>query len=203
MIQTSLEVPATPDQNFAWLWRAARLEHFRAMQTLEAGDARAAKTHFQAGVEQARRAELLAGDRVEAVFWRATCELEAARQEGTLSVARILGSAQKRLERACAIEEAFHHGGPLRVLGRLIQLKPLILGGNLDRALTFYDRALQVAPNNSTTLLYRADALLRDRQPGQARETLQRVLQVPSEGWIWECERDQKIARQWLVSRFD
>lgn len=188
---------------FDWLWRTARLEHFRAMQAQMSGDNEAARQHFHAGAEHAQKAEYEEGARVEGVFWRVTCELEAARAEGTLAVARILGSAQKRLERACALDEGFHQGGPLRVLGRLIQLKPLILGGNLDRALTFYDRALQVASQNSTTLLYKADALLSDRQPARARETLQTLLQVPGEGWVWECERDQKIAREWLQSRFD
>lgn len=198
-IQTAL----AESETFDWQWRAARLEHFRAMQAEATGQSEAARTHFHAGAGHATGAERAEGARVEGAFWRATCELEAARAEGTFAVARILGGAQKRLERACALDETFHYAGPLRVLGRLVQLKPLILGGNLDRALAFYDRALQIAPHHSTTLLYKADALLRDRQPAVARQTLQALLQAPSRGWVWECERDQNIAREWLVSRFD
>ncbi len=40
-----------------------------------------------------------------------------------------------------------------------MHLKPLLLGGSVDRAIEYYRRALQIAPHNSTTMLYYAEAL--------------------------------------------
>lgn len=61
-----------------------------------------------------------------------------------------------------------HFAGPLRVWGKLMHQKPLLLGGSIDRALDIYRRALQIAPHNSTTLLYYAESLIADqrRPPG-------------------------------------
>ena len=189
--------------NYGWLWRAARLDHFRAMQAHETS-ADEARALFAQGARHAQSAQLLEGDRVEAAFWAATCALEAARLGGKLAAAAALGKAQKQLNRAAQIDETYHFAGPLRVLGRVTHLKPLILGGNLDYALAFFERALQIAPDNSTTLLYYADALIADNQPGKARSTLKQIIAAPPlENWIWESERDRELARVMMAEKLD
>lgn len=190
-------------EDYAWLWRGARLDHFLAMQVQNEnrGEARAL---FAQGAERGHAAEQLEGDRVEAAFWAATCSLEAARLGGTLSAGMALGRAQKQLNRAAQINEAFHYAGPLRVLGRVTHLKPLLLGGNLDRALAFFERALQLFPDNSTTLLYYADALIADNQPAKARRVLKQIIALPAQDdWIWEGERDRELARKMMAEKLD
>ena len=194
--------PGKPD-DYGWLWRAARLSHFNAMFF---GDDNPdlARALFAGGAEQARSAQLLQIDGVEGVFWSATCALEAARLSGKIAAATILGKAQKQLNRAAQINEAYHFAGPLRVLGRVTHLKPLILGGNLDYALAFFERALQIAPDNSTTLLYYADALIADNQPAKARRVLKQIIAAPPlENWIWESERDRELAQKMLTEKLD
>ncbi len=78
-------------------------------------------------------------------------------------------------------------------------MRPLLLGGSLDHALDIYRRALQLAPHNSTTLLYFAEALLSDRQPGEARRVLNRLIEAaPDPDWTWEQTRDKTLARALL-----
>lgn len=191
------------DDNYNWLWRAARLDHFCAMQALETS-ADEARALFTQGAERSHAAAQLEGDRVEAAFWAATCGLEAARLGGKLAAAAALGRAQKQLNRAAQIDETYHFAGPLRVLGRVTHLKPLILGGNLDYAIAFFERALQIAPDNSTTLLYYADALIADNQPGKARRALKQIIAAPAlENWVWESERDRELARQMTAEKLD
>jgi tetratricopeptide (TPR) repeat protein len=197
------EAAQTAD-NFDWQWRMARLAHFAGMQAQEEGDNTSALEQFGIGKTAADLALNEKPRRVEASFWLATCELERARLRGPIALASILNRCQKLLERASAVDETFHFAGPVRVLGRVTQLKPLVLGGSLDRALTFYERALQIAPRNSTSRLYFADALLSDRQPLRAREALGQVIEDSDpHNWAWETARDQKLARAWLGSRFD
>ncbi len=191
------------DDNYGWLWRAARLDHFRAMQALETS-ADEARALFAQGAERSHAAALIEKDRVEAAFWAATCGLEAARLSGKLAAAASLGRAQKQLNRAAQIDETYHFAGPLRVLGRVTHLKPLILGGNLDYAIAFFERALQISPDNSTTLLYYADALIADNQPGPARRALKQIVAAPAlEGWQWESERDRELARVMMAEKLD
>ena len=197
-------VAAQNADNFDWAWRMARLAHFMGMQALEAGDKTEALEQFQIGKTAAEGAHIEKPRSVESSFWLATCELERARLKGPVAVAAILNRAQKLLERAMGADEKFHFAGPLRVLGRLIQLKPLVLGGSLDRAITFYGSALQLFPHHSTTRLYLADALISDRQPKEAREVLRLVSEESdAEDWVWETARDQKLARIWLAERLD
>ncbi len=192
-----------PADSYGWLWRAARLSHFHAMQALD-NDADLARTLFAQGAQQARDAEKLEGDRVEAAFWAATCGLEAARLSGKLAAAASLGKAQKQLNRAAQIDESYHFAGPLRVLGRVTHLKPLVLGGNLDYAIAFFERAIQISPDNSTTLLYYAAALIADNQPAKARRALTKIIRAPAlEGWVWESERDRELARVMTLEKLD
>ena len=193
--------PGKPD-NYGWLWRAARLAHFNAM--IAGDNADLARALFAGGAEQARAAAKIEGDRVEAAFWEATCALEAARLSGKLVAGMALGKAQKQLNRAAQIDEKYHFAGPLRVLGRVTHLKPLVLGGNLDYAIAFFERALQISPDNSTTLLYYADALIADNQPGPARRTLKQIIAAPAlENWVWESERDRELARVMMAEKLD
>lgn len=201
-LQKALLDNLKPD-NYGWLWRAARLDHFRAMQALDT-DAAEARALFNQGAAHSHAAAQLEGDRVEAAFWEATCALEAARLGGKVVAGIALGKAQKQLNRAAQIDETYHFAGPLRVLGRVTHLKPLVLGGNLDYALAFFERALQIAPDNSTTLLYYADALIADNQPAKARSTLKQIIAAPAlENWVWESERDRELARVMMVEKLD
>ena len=194
--------PGKPD-DYGWLWRAARLAHFHGMQALD-NNLDLARALFAGGAQSARSAQALQIDGVEAAFWAPTCALEAARLSGKIAAAAILGKAQKQLNRAAQINEAYHFAGPLRVLGRVTHLKPLILGGNLDYALAFFERALQIAPDNSTTLLYYADALIADNQPSQARRVLKQIIAAPPlENWIWESERDRELAQKMMMEKLD
>ena len=191
------------DDNYGWLWRAARLDHFRAMQALDT-DTSEARALFHQGAQRSHAAAQLEIDKVEAAFWEATCALEAARLGGKLSAGMALGRAQKQLNRAAQIDERYHFAGPLRVLGRVTHLKPLVLGGNLDYALAFFERALQISPDNSTTLLYYADALIADNQPAKARRTLTKIIQAPAlANWVWESERDRELARVMTAEKLD
>jgi tetratricopeptide (TPR) repeat protein len=191
----------TSKSDMEWLWRLAKVKHFQFMQERE-NNPKNAQIYITTAKKAAIAALKIDGDRIENVFWGATCELEEANLHGKVATFGVLGRAQRALDRACVIDESYHFGGPPRVLGRLIQLKPLFLGGNLDRALAFYNRALQIYPRNSTTLLYKADALISDRQPIAARKTLHFLLEESdSSNWKWETTRDKELASKWLNTR--
>ena len=189
-------------------WRWARLSYFRALQEIDARDQNPGKApaanasilrHLQAAEQEGRAAALAQPNRVEGHFWAGVSALEALRLGNKMAAAVGLKAAQSLIEKAAAVDEEFYFAGPLRVQGRIMHLRPLILGGSLDRALEIYGRALQIAPSHSTTLLYTAQALIADRQPARARAMLNQILSDPDDPqWMWEQARDRRLAQQEL-----
>ncbi len=194
-------VPDTSAEEFAWRWRCARLLHFEGMLADEESDASAGQVAslFISGAEHAKRAVEISKHGVEGQFWLGVNALEAGRRKGALAAGAALSSASKNIERAMKISEEYHFAGPVRVWGRIQHLKPLILGGSLDRAHECFRRALQISPDNSTTLLYYAEALWADRQPKPARELCEKIISAPNDpNWIWEQARDRRLAAKLL-----
>ncbi len=160
----------------------------------------AARLHFAAGASEAFEAARLQPNRVEGHFWAGVNSIEASRLAGTIAAARALPQASRHIERSARIDETYHFAAPLRVSGRITHLRPMILGGNLDAAVYLLRRALQIAPQNSTTLLYLAQALRADRQPAEARSVLRQLVEAPIDpDWRWEQERDKAIAHTLLL----
>lgn len=190
-------VSSEPSYNV--LWRHARLEHFQALQA-EDEDAAARARHLFAADIQAGKAVKLEPERIEGLFWAGVASIEAARARGGLAAANALRTARKRLESAAALDETFHFAGPYRVLGRIAQRAPKLLGGDLKAAQEFYRRSLEIAFDHSTTLLYLAEAQREAGEEGMARRTLLRIIEGPVQtNWRWEQERDQRRARLLLA----
>jgi tetratricopeptide (TPR) repeat protein len=189
--------------DYATLWRWARMSHFRAMQSLQAGDNAAARRHYAAGAQEGEAALRLQPNRVEAMFWCGVNTIEVARLGNKLAAVRALSKASRLIERSAWADETFHLAGPLRVLGRITHKKPLLLGGDINKAVAFFRRALQIAPQNSTTQLYLAEALLDDQQLREARSVLNGIVEAaPDADWMWEQTRDKVLARA-LLDKLD
>lgn len=187
-------------REYSHLWRAARLAHFRAMQSEEKNKNEDALRFFESGKMHAENAVEENRHDVEGQFWLGVCVLEYSRRKSWIAAAGALKNAEAHIQRAINQDETYHFAGPLRVMARITHYKPLLLGGSLDRALDIYRRALQIAPQNSTTLLYYAETLIADQQKKLARETLQKIISAPTDAdWIWEQARDKRLAQELLA----
>lgn len=196
LAQLERELSAAPAE-FAAFWQRARLRHFQAMQALERDETGEAQSLYAAGFEEGKRAIEADSIRVEARFWAGVNRLEAARLQGSVAALAALPGALKDIERAEKLDETYHFAGPLRVQGRIMHHKPLLLGGSLDRAMAHFERALQVVPGNSTTLYYYAETLRADQRWKQLRAVLAQIIQAPrDEKWVWEQARDKERARK-------
>lgn len=195
----SLAAPDSDAEAYAWRWRRARLLHFLAMQAVVSNQDAPATQLFSESAAEAKQAMAVGKFGVEGQFWFGASALEAARRKGVMVMGAVFGAASKSIEQAMQIDEAYNFAGPVRVWGRIQQFKPLMLGGSLDRAIASYHRALQIAPDNSTSLLYYAEALWADRQPKPARAACEKILSDPdAPEWMWEQARDRPLAAKLL-----
>ncbi|MFY9571160.1 MAG: TRAP transporter TatT component family protein, partial [Blastocatellia bacterium] len=181
-------------------WRLARALFFLGQQ---AGSRDSSRQLYSAGVGAGECAAALSPERVEGHFWVGVNLALFAQTSAGIRGLRALRWARNELNRAIAINERYHDAGPLRVLGRLEQKTPRILGGSLRRSRALFDRALEIAPTNSVTLTYAAELAIEAGQRDRACSFLQRLIESPIDAeWEFENKRDAEIARS-LLNQLD
>ena len=161
----------------------------------------AAGSFHQEGANAGNNARRLDPGRVEGHFWvGVNLALLAALEPKAKAALRAL-QAKRALQRAVAIDAAYHGAGPSRVLARLQHKLPRWLGGGRRRARANFERATAIAPSNTVTRIYFAELLLEVGETSRARSELEWVLSVPFDpDWGFEIARDQRRAKEMLAS---
>ena len=153
------------------------------------------------GVEAGRRARQLRPARVEGQFWAGVnLALLAALEPRRRAAIHVL-QAKRALQRATAIDAAYHGAGPLRVLARLQHKLPRWLGGGVAPARANFERAIAIAPANTVNRIYFAELLSEAGETTRARSELEHVLNASFDPeWAFEIERDRQLAKEMLGS---
>ena len=178
-------------------WRLARALFFLGQEATT----RVTKTQLHAaGIGAGERAVALNAERVEGHFWVGVNLGLFAESRGGLRGARSLLWAKSELKLAMKINEAYHDGGPLRVLGRLAHHAPRLLGGGRRQSEKYYDRAMEIAPANTVTLLYAAELAIDSKRMPRAAHLLNVLITLPTDpDWEYESCRDRETARTLLA----
>ena len=184
--------------SFELAWRLGRAFFFLGQQEQGA----ATRELHSRGVDAGRRAVRAAPERVEGHFWLGVnLALLAQVVQPLKAIAHAL-QAKRALNRAVTIDPAYHAAGPLRALARLQHKAPRWLGGGAVRARENYERAIDIAANNTVTRIYFAELLLEIGETVRGCSELEAVLNAPFDpAWAFEIERDRKIAREFLKNR--
>jgi hypothetical protein len=191
-ISSLVSVPGF-QRTYEIFWRLSRAFFF-------VGQSETGSAGYAAGIKAGKEATRVAGQSVEGRFWLGVNLALFAESIGGIRGALALLSARSELGRAVGIREAYHGAGPLRVLGRLEHKAPWFLGGDRKRGLGYLNRALQLAPRNTVTLLYAAELANEMGDVDRAVALLEIVLAVePDPDWQYETVRDQTRARNMLA----
>lgn len=181
------------EQRYEVQWRLARALFFLGQQA-QTNDAK--RQLHAAAIGASQRAISLNADRVEGHFWAGVNLALFAESNGGIRGARAILWARGELRLAAKISESYHDAGALRVLGRLEHKAPRILGGSLKRSQQNLDRALEIAPRNSVTLMYAAELAIDKGECDRAAALLDRIISSPIDPeWEYENIRDQGLAR--------
>jgi hypothetical protein len=177
-------------------WRLARALFFLGQ---ESGSRESSRQLYAAGIGAGERAVSLNDQRVEGHFWVGVNLALFAEAKRGIRALRELRRARLELRRAIQIDERYHDGGPLRVLGRLDHKAPRILGGNRTRSRRLLDRALAIAPSNSVTLIYAAELAFDNGETDRTSSLLKMLIESPIDtDWEFEHRRDREQARSML-----
>jgi tetratricopeptide (TPR) repeat protein len=199
-IERSVEMlSALPGANSSYeaQWRLARSLFFLGQQASPGSE----KEHMHAaGAGAGERAAALSPDRVEGHFWLGVNLALMAECSGRLRAVKAIIRAKRSLARAAAISSEYHDAGPLRVLARLKHTAPWFLGGSLRQSRQYLDRAIEIAPANSVTLLYAAELALDAGERDRATRLLEQMLASDIDpGWEFENRRDRRLAKEMLA----
>jgi tetratricopeptide (TPR) repeat protein len=182
--------------NYEIAWRLGRAFFFLGQEAPAAETKR--ELHAQ-GVGAGKRAVRAKPESVEGHFWLGVNLALLAQVEGPIKAIACALQAKRALKQAVVIDAAYHAAGPLRALARLQHKLPRLLGGGIARAHENYERAIELAPNNTVTRIYFAELLLEIGDANRARAELEAVMDAPFDpAWAFEIERDRKIARELL-----
>ena len=152
------------------------------------------------GITYGEQAIVAQPDRVEGHFWLGVNLAMRARWEQWPAAIMDALRAQRELQRAINIDSSYHAAGPLRVLARLQQKLPRLLGGGASRARTNYESAITLAPENTVTRVYFAELFVDLGEHELARKHLEVVLGVSDDSeWSFEIERDKRLAKEMLA----
>ncbi len=147
-------------------------------------------------MEAARRAVREAPDDPSGYYWLGVSQALYANACGFVEGLSLVGQVRRSLERAMALEPAYEHGGPDRVLGRLYFKLPALMGGDLERAERHLRRALSLGPAYWLNHLYLAEVL---RARGRTADALALVDQVLAGPALPCCLPEYQLWRQEAV----
>jgi tetratricopeptide (TPR) repeat protein len=138
------------------------------------------KKLFSEGREAGRAALKLNPDSAPACFWTAVNMTLYGQTEGIIKSLFTLKTVKSLFEKSTQLDPGYAYGGAYRMLGKIEQEIPALLGGNRGRAKKYYEEAIRVAPDEPLNYLFLAD--LHDKAFGDkkaAYDTVMKGLSLP------------------------
>jgi tetratricopeptide (TPR) repeat protein len=165
-------------------WRLARA--YAALSEPD-GDARA--TLVPSGLQAAKRAIELSGDRVEGHYYLAQLHgFSALLQKG--ETRPLLQNFVSESEAAIKIDEKFDSAGPLRIIGVLYARAPKepVSVGDPEKAVQYMKRAVAAAPDYPPNQFFLAEAYIADERYSDAEAALATARKLLADS-KWDARR--------------
>jgi tetratricopeptide (TPR) repeat protein len=185
----------TDVHNYQVLWRAARAYYQVGDDTSDKEKQR----YFERGIEMGQRAVAQQPAGVEGHFWLAANYGGLSAIQGIWQAFQMVKHVRTEMETALRLQPDYEDGSAYRALGEIARQLPGVLGGNLKRAIAYFEQGLRVAPQNMGLKLALAKAYLEAGQRDASQRLLAEILQMPVRpARLHADRRTQDKARQLL-----
>jgi len=156
------------------------------------GPAAGRRDSLQRGTDAGRTASMLQPSRPEGFFWMAANMGTLAESYGLRQGLKYRGPIKDALETVLRIDPAFQKGSADRALGRWYLKVPGLFGGSKTQSEEHLRKSLTYDPNSISSHYFLAETLLEMKRNDEARQELQKVIDLPIQP-EWEPEdRDFK-----------
>jgi tetratricopeptide (TPR) repeat protein len=157
------------------LWRAARAYY----QVGNNASDREKQRYFERGIEIGQRAVAQQPAGAEGHFWLAANYGGLSEIQGIWQAFQMVKHVRTEMETALRLQPDYEDGNAYRALGEIARQLPGVLGGNLKRAIVYFEQGLRVAPQSMELKLALAKAYLEAGQRQASQRLLAEILQMP------------------------
>jgi tetratricopeptide (TPR) repeat protein len=175
-------------KNFESSWKLARARYWLGTH----GPEKARKDYLEGGIAAGRAAIAAAPDKPEGHFWVAANMGALAESFGMRQGLKYRGDIKNELETVLRLDPAFQQGSADRALGRWYYKVPGLFGGSNQKSEEHLRKSLTYNPNSTASLFFLAETLIDSKKKSEARDVLNRAIEVPLDpDWAPE-DRDFK-----------
>ncbi len=186
-------------RNFEVEWKFAKYNYFLGKQsTVE----KEANTAFEEGRDAGKIASGLEPQKAEGYFWYGANLGELSRKNMLTVGIKSLPEVRSAMEKVVELEPGYQNTSAYDVLGR-IELETRLYGGKAEKAVEFFEKALETERDNMNIHLHLAEAYLAVKKEGEARKQLEKVLSMkPNPDYVIEGREAVEKATKLLATKF-
>ena len=149
-------------------WRVARANYYLGTHSTDDTETERA---FREGTEAGKVAVKLNAGRPEGHFWLGA-NYGGNAEISTLASLTDIDEIKREMEAVIKIDEGFEAGSAYMALGQVYMKAPKIFGGDVQKAIDYFQKGLKVGDNNGLLHLRLAEAYAEERRNEDARQQL-------------------------------
>lgn len=167
------QAAAENSSNYDVAWRLAKFNYYLGSHTTDDTEQEKA---FHDGIEAGKLAVKLNTARPEGHFWL------GANYGGNAEISTLAGLAEiedikREMEAVIKIDEGFQSGSAYLALGQVYLKAPRILGGDVSKAIDYFEKGMKFGPNNALLRLRLAQAYAEAQRNDDARRELKTLFE--------------------------
>jgi len=153
---------------------------------------------FKQGMEYAKNALAVNPNSVGGHYWYAACLARSLQNKGITTKMKYAGELTDHLETSIKLDPSYYYGGPDRVIGMIYFKSPLAKNST---AIEHLRKSLKYDPDYSLTLVNLAEVLIKEKQYDEAKQYIDKVLNLKARpGFERELADDKALAKELLDS---
>src|SRR5437667_2139785 len=187
------QAQADDPTNYDIAWRLAEFDYFLGSHSSDSGEK---DKSFREGIEAGKLAVKLQDGRPEGHFWL------GANYGGNAEMSTLAGLSEvedikREMETVIKLDEKYQDGSAYMVLGQVYLESPRLLGGDTQKAISYLEKGLRLAPDNDLLRLRLAEAYAQAHRNEDARKQIDALLAMkPAPGYETEYKEAVEGARK-------
>ncbi len=186
-------------RNFEVEWKFSKFNYFLGEQT---DDKKERERIFEDGAQAGKIASHIEPNKPDGYFWYGANLGEQAKSAPLTKGLTSVGDIREAMNKVIEIEPGFQGASAFDALGQ-IEIATKFTGGSKEKAIEYYEKALQFEQNNSNIRLHLAEAYLTANRNAEAKKQLEYILDMkPDPDFLPEFKENKEAAKKLLNSRF-
>jgi tetratricopeptide (TPR) repeat protein len=187
------QVHISEEGSYEAAWKLAKFDYYLGVHTTDTREREAA---FREGVDAAKIAVRLQGDKADGHFWLGA-NYGGSAEISVLTALAVFQDIRSEMERVIEIDPNYEVGSGFMVLGRLYLEVPRLLGGDKRKAIDYLEKGLRFGNGNGLMHLRLAEAYHATGRDRDARKQIDFILKLtPGADYLPEHEETLAGAKE-------